>query len=646
MNKPVTFNNITFTDKTKLIEYLIMYSIRLSYDKNKSFIESKILTLTIYTILRNILVNMKKIIFLDAPTGTGKSIIGYMIHFCFNWLDSNYDDIINNNYNPDTESKLLPITTYTLTSSKILQEQFESDFIKFGLFDHFNMLKGQNNYECKTATRENKIYTDYTNRACIGMKISDIEKLPCFAECEYIQRRHKASISPSAVINYSYFITVMNSSFNNYFSKRQLTIADEGHLIPQIVSGMFTIDINMFKLNKMNKILSQVSLSFSKTLSNQIEILEKRIIKLYSFFETNNTNSNKDLSSIINYFNYFKQTVLCFKSLLNNESNHFANESDYEFFKGMFQTDINKLFDSVDNDYETNISYLESLIERPKDIHISYEIIGSNKYFVNGKEIPEKTYQKIIVRDLSEAELVRKKFIDKTDILVIMSATIGNVDDFAKMLGLDKSEYVGFNLPSEFDFTNSPIYLCKSGYLNYNNFKTNIHKVLEDTCKLLMKYHPNDKGIIHTSTFEIARILKDYLLRYDNDNFNRYLFYESAEEKDFVIEKMKKDTESTPYVIIGPSLYEGIDLKDDLGRFNIIVKAPYSGLDDFTRNKIKRYPFWYERETIEKLQQAIGRTNRHKNDWSKVYLMDSLLDKLIWKLPNYITSRVQSKVIR
>src|SRR5690606_33581798 len=129
------------------------------------------------------------------------------------------------------------------------------------------------------------------------------------------------------------------------------------------------------------------------------------------------------------------------------------------------------------------------------------------------------------------------------------------------------------------------------------------------------------------------------LYRQDKSNFSRYLFYTTSDEKEKCITLLK--TRKEPYVIIGPSLYEGIDLKDDQGRFNIIVKAPYSGIDNYTREKMKRYPFWYELETKEKLQQAIGRTNRHKDDWSKIYLMDSTLEKLIWKLPAYVTERIK-----
>ena len=101
-------------------------------------------------------------------------------------------------------------------------------------------------------------------------------------------------------------------------------------------------------------------------------------------------------------------------------------------------------------------------------------------------------------------------------------------------------------------------------------------------------------------------MLKEVLKKSDLKNLDRYLFYENSAEKDFQIEKMRKSNGKYPYIIIGPSLYEGIDLKNDLGRLNILVKAPYAGMDNYTRKKMIRFNFYYQRETLEKIQQAIG----------------------------------------
>ena len=98
-----------------------------------------------------------------------------------------------------------------------------------------------------------------------------------------------------------------------------------------------------------------------------------------------------------------------------------------------------------------------------------------------------------------------------------------------------------------------------------------------------------------------------------------------------------------PLVIVGPSLYEGLDLKYDEGRFNILLKVPYPGIDDYVRAKMERIPFWYERVTIEKTIQAIGRTNRAVDDRSTTYLIDSTFSKIA---PKMLGSKIQERLER
>lgn len=120
----------------------------------------------------------------------------------------------------------------------------------------------------------------------------------------------------------------------------------------------------------------------------------------------------------------------------------------------------------------------------------------------------------------------------------------------------------------------------------------------------------------------------------------RFLFYSDSKEKEIAIKQMYLGG-SIKYIICGPSLYEGLDLKHALGRFNILVKVPYAGMSDYTKAKMARYPQWYQNTTIEKICQAIGRTDRDKTDWSVTYLMDSGFKKLLSSLPQYIIKRVK-----
>jgi Rad3-related DNA helicase len=80
-------------------------------------------------------------------------------------------------------------------------------------------------------------------------------------------------------------------------------------------------------------------------------------------------------------------------------------------------------------------------------------------------------------------------------------------------------------------------------------------------------------------------------------------------------------------VLISPSLHQGVDLKDDLSRFQIIVKVPYPDLTDRKVAALKqRNPSWYMWVTILRLVQSYGRSVRSKEDFAATYILDSSFD--------------------
>jgi hypothetical protein len=77
-------------------------------------------------------------------------------------------------------------------------------------------------------------------------------------------------------------------------------------------------------------------------------------------------------------------------------------------------------------------------------------------------------------------------------------------------------------------------------------------------------------------------------------------------------------------VLISPSLHLGLDLKDDLSRFQIITKVPYPSLGDrWIDEKRKRSEQWYSWQTGLRLVQAYGRSVRSKDDWAATYVLDA-----------------------
>lgn len=612
------------------IDEIIKKSIRVGLKKYGDFHKTDTLILVTYNVLKSIFIDKKKHIILSAPTGTGKSVIGYLLNFCFHYVKSSIED-----KNKEFKLDYSKSNSYMLTSSKILQEQLDGDFERFNLVDNFSMLKGIKNYECTKLTQETGIYHTYADRFCKGMDGIAKSMLPCFEKCPYIQKRYQTSAANCSVLNYAYFLNVLRSQHNAFFGIRDLTIADEAHLIPEIVVNMFNIELTAYNLNRIQQVMNQMIINFPSAAKDLLYPLQDELGKCYKYFFTEKITI--DLT---------KEYVLTYSNLVDMLSQKYSEirdklpDSTHPVFQEMFYKPLGEIKESLEYyDFDT---VLDELNQRPEDIFIQSEYVGIGAYEKLGDSLNAGSYRiyRHKIKDMNEAEMCKKHFLDKVDVCVYMSATIGNMNEFGVLMGLQKEEFAGFRLESNFDFSKSPIYIVNSGYLNYNNFSNNIEKIINDALYICENIEAGMKGVIHTSTFNIANLIKEKVDRGFVPNKKRYLFYSNSDEKETCIELMKSDT-NIPYILIGPSLYEGLDLKDDSGRFNIIVKAPYQSLDDYTKEKMKRFTFWYERIVLEKLEQSIGRTNRHVNDYSRVYLLDSVLEKLIFKLPPHITKRLK-----
>jgi Rad3-related DNA helicase len=79
-----------------------------------------------------------------------------------------------------------------------------------------------------------------------------------------------------------------------------------------------------------------------------------------------------------------------------------------------------------------------------------------------------------------------------------------------------------------------------------------------------------------------------------------------------------------PAVLVSPSMTEGVDLKDDLARWEVIVKIPYLYIGDRqVERRMKIDSDWYNWQTCLTLVQSYGRIFRSESDWGSAYIFDS-----------------------
>ena len=219
--------------------------------------------------------------------------------------------------------------------------------------------------------------------------------------------------------------------------------------------------------------------------------------------------------------------------------------------------------------------------------------------------------------------------------ILLMSATIIDHKNFAKSLGIKEYEYI--ETPSQFDPQKSPIFVSAKYKLNYANLEKSLPNVIEQI-EEICEHHKSDKGVIHTHTQAICekikmRLAKDdrFLFRSENYNNEELLFEHFAVKE--------------PTVLVSPSLAYGVDLKDDLARFQIIVKLPYLPLSD---KRIKKMfdldRDWYENRMLNTLVQAAGRATRSAKDHSVTYILDGCMIDVIsrarHKLPKHFIDRI------
>ena len=101
---------------------------------------------------------------------------------------------------------------------------------------------------------------------------------------------------------------------------------------------------------------------------------------------------------------------------------------------------------------------------------------------------------------------------------------------------------------------------------------------------------------------------------------NRILVHDST-DRDQVLEKHKSSNK--PTVLLTPSMTEGVDLKDEYSRFQIICKIPYPYLGDkIVKKRMHKWKWWYSLQTAKSIIQSVGRSVRSEKDFAVTYILD------------------------
>lgn len=567
---------------------------------------------TIVDIIYNILKGEQHNQIIEAPTGSGKSLI----------------NIISAGVLAD----IYGLTSYILVSDLYLWKQYEEFVVKhYSIHHKFGIIKGQTgNYVCE----KNK--QDMRNAHCRMAGIpwatlfsnAHAKKIgyECAKSCPYVKARKHAIQCKVVIMTYALYHYMVNivspqSSSPMVFRNRDIIFCDECHNIPNLISNNFTPVIRESDLDKFKKLQEYVIDYRNK----QADIFNENDKSTESWPNY----SDKELTDIFynQIFNEFcdvhdkynvnKKALDAFFDLLSAYKDVIDTcESELSTKKLV----DNKEYDENDISYYKACSWFRNTLCFWNDFMTAINETGI-EYFLKNVTENNNTHTKDIEFKCVKEDYICWKFLLSTATdRVMLSATIGGIEPYIKNTGIRYSnELPIFNrIPSTFNFEKSPIHFLNRYKMSYRQKEQSFPYIKNIIYSLLNNDMMGKRGLIQTGSYANAKEI------YDSAPPNircRMLLYTGSKEKtnQIALYKMMKDA-----ILVGPTLVEGIDLPDDLCRFIIIVKMPYPVItDDYVKRKMELFPLWYNSTTSNTIIQGIGRGIRNDKDYCITYILDA-----------------------
>jgi len=523
---------------------------------------------------------------IDAPTGSGKSLIAM-------WSSHILKELGN--------------TGYLITSDLSLQDQYESDFYKYGL--RWPSIRGVDNYECSV----NGLSFSLGDCRLKGMSYDQAKSLHCYASCDYFHNRDRSITQPISLLNYSFWLIQRNyvedrmeaSEKEVPFKERDFVFFDEAHKVDDIVQNHFSPKIDYDLVDRIID-LSDFLMGYGIiSTSISCDSLNKRVKNI---IEGDKVLVLQELEALMKFL------------------------EDLNMLRKNANTYVKRFFDNkiIPRDWQR----IFSTFDRIKDVHCKVEDyleligrVGIDK-MVMDQEDEEAKFMCV-----DSSGMIKRYLHNKAKFKVFMSATIGNPESFMSIMGIENAKFI--RLGNSFNYDKSPIVFINRHKLSVKERAESLPKVVKLLDKIISK-HKGQRGIIHCGSYEFMNYIKT-----ESKHIFRLVDYGNSKEKSGAIETFKNKHDG---VLIGPSILEGLDLSDDTSRFQIFFKVPYPYLGDpLIKAKMKESNEWYEWKTGISVLQGVGRSVRNEDDWAVTYVLDACFNNLL-KRNNFLPPSFMERI--
>lgn len=450
-----------------------------------------------------------------------------------------------------------------LCAQKVLLDQYERSFS-----GKISIIKGRENYPCVA----------FEGCSCGNAPCCVKKKFLCplEEECIYKNKLAQAELSPitATTVAYGWKGGVWK------LLPRELVIVDEGHNIDTVVSNFVTFTITK---------------RFWEKVHNQ----------LGSFLPFSTLEELESVEELAEYLTY-NLDIDMYRNNLQKRAEELGEKLE--------QTEKKRRGELL-KEYNYLASLINEAENKKENISRFYSDVKKGHEWIIDKEFQEEELVSVRARPLYVGRFLKERFWDKVNKIIISSATICSPKIFLKEVGLDENYTVRrYRIPSSFPKERRPIYVNYCGRMGRKYKENTLPKLANRIQEISNAY--KEKVIVHSHSYENAQFLYK--------NLTGRVLFQGDDKREKMLENFLQ--EPVPCIFLSVDMEEGIDLRDSLGRVNIIAKVPFPFLGDKKVERRMAEPDgqeWYVWKTVLTLCQAYGRTTRSKDDWSVTFILDS-----------------------
>lgn len=492
---------------------------------------------------------------------------------------------------------------YLLTSTKQLQDQYSNDF-------SFTPVIGKSNFTCAIPTSTGQHVACSKGRCEVDWSLDQCPHYLSFDEyeehkqgkhtrnsrcehlkdhklCPYYEQKWDAFRARIAVANYSFFLSELR--YTDDISKRKLLVCDEAHDLERHLVGFASYSLKRSMLEAYAADLGEnappIPLRGEDDPSAWLDVLRNSNEVLDSFIEKRL--DDPDMQDKVATAKGAQRSLEDFISELRRDPNNWV---------------VNRVRRTIAQN-------------------------GSDS-------VDEVVFQPLEVGGYT------KELFESADTVLLMSATLSPDELLLRTLGVPQESSHFIRIPqSTFPVENRRIYAMDIAFLNKSTMDSSLSSIAR-AIDMIMDRHSQERGIVHTTSYQQANFIIENVSAF---NKARLVTTEGSMSRSALL-RTHGSTEAS--VLISPSLYQGVDLKDDLSRFQVVVKVPYPDLSERrTRVKLAKDPGWYAWQTALRLVQTYGRSVRSEEDHATTYVLDSNFSSFVNKnrtlLPQYFLEALE-----